>query len=148
MQQKPNHQPLFKWSKWVSKYAAAPHFDKLIREPYFIPSAVLAKACPQDLGSVRLKLWTWEIVTAHNGKPSYEHSVEPGLKVLGLSPLKCWGQRWDSRKMGRSHPDTLEVSIIAALGECWLSDDIIADFIFLGLRSLCLDWLANRKIRV
>ena len=70
----------------MSKYAAAPHFDKLIREPYFIPSALLAKACPQDLGSVRLKPGTWEIVSAHGGKRSSEYFVEPGFKVLGFLP--------------------------------------------------------------
>lgn len=71
------------WANGWANDAAALHFDKLIREPYFISFDTLAQACPQDLVSMMmLKLWTWETVNAHGENPLPEYSVKPGFKVL------------------------------------------------------------------
>lgn len=69
------------------------HLDKLIREPYFILSATLAQACPQDLVSMMLKLWTWETVNAHSENPLSEYFVEPGFKVLDFLAYGMLGSK-------------------------------------------------------
>lgn len=143
MQQKPNHQPLFKLSKWVSKRCSCSTLWQVNRGAILHLVSRTSQSMPSGLGINGAETVNLGGCPCSRQKTLVGALWSRGWRCRVFSPVRCWGQSQDTGKTVRTPPYTLQVPIIAALQECRSRDTIIANFLFRGFRLFDLDWPTN-----